>query len=56
MAFFAGGRGEPSEFGEKPDYWVLSAAEAAPENAREIARFTAGKTPYVIYEALRKRE
>ena len=56
VAFFAGGRGEPSEFGEKPDYWVLSAAEAAPENAREIARFTAGKTPYVIYEALRKRE
>ena len=54
VAFFAGGRGEPSEFGEKPDYWVLSAREAAPENAREIARFTAGASAYVIYEALKR--
>lgn len=50
IGFRAGGRSEPSPFGEIPDYWVLRAGDPPPSGAYRLAEIDARGFSYIIYK------
>mgnify|MGYP001226798993 CR=1 FL=1 len=50
IGFRAGGRSEPSPFGDIPDYWVLRAGVPPPSGAYRLAEIDAQGFSYIIYK------
>ena len=51
VAFFAGGRSEPSPFCDTPDFWILRPNEPEPP-ARKLLEMNANGFCYILYQAV----